>query len=91
MPRGVVHKEGEENMRNCKTLIKKIDGLQKGEVIEINAINLSEKGIYVLRDYIKRGVIKPVESELKKSIVTSEIPNFMAGKSICPQTAYVKV
>ena len=76
------------SVRNLKNAI---DELAQGEPIYINAINLSENAIDLLKDQIKAGVIKPDKKTLGKWVLDEENqPPYMKGKKIIPQMVYIK-
>lgn len=75
---------------NYKTLIKKIEKMESGEVVFINAINLSFNSITVLREFIELGIITPMIEELEKVVNVDYINDFLTGKSIYPQMSYIK-
>lgn len=74
-----------------KSLVKQIEEMQKGSEFWVNAINLSERSILELRNFIQTGVISPDEEELKRSIAEKYIEDFRNGKRILPQMLYTKL
>lgn len=76
---------------NYRTLVKKINEMEKGDEFWVNSINLSEKSILALRNFIQTGVIQPDEKELQENIVEEYIEDFKTGKRILPQMLYIKL
>lgn len=67
---------------------KAIKSCNNGEVLFINAINLSVAGIDQLREYIKTGILHPDRKEVEKVIVPLKIESVMCGDIIVPQMMY---
>lgn len=67
---------------------KAIKSCNNGEVIYVNAINLSVAGSDQLREYIKIGVLHPDRKEVEKVIVPLKIESVMCGDIIAPQMIY---
>ncbi|MDU7030776.1 hypothetical protein [uncultured Robinsoniella sp.] len=76
---------------NYRTLVKKINEMEKGDEFWVNSINLSEKSILALRNFIQTGVIQPDEKEIQENIVEEYIEDFKTGKRIFPQMLYIKL
>ena len=76
---------------NYRTLVKKINEMEKGDEFWVNSINLSEKSILALRNFIRTCVIQPDEKELQENIVEEYIEDFKTGKRILPQMLYIKL
>jgi len=73
---------------NYKTLIKEVSTLRPGEIIYINSIGLSIRGIETVRLMVKNGVLIPEIEEVKK--VYKDIEAVMTGAVIFPQMIYRK-
>ena len=67
---------------------KAIKSCNNGDVIFINAINLSVAGIDQLRRYIKIGILHPKRKEVEKIIAPLKIESVMCGDIIVPQMMY---
>ena len=59
-----------------------------GDMIYINSINLTKKGIDVLREYIKSGVLVPEREEVEE--LYKNVEAVMSGDVILPQMTYIK-
>lgn len=71
-----------------REFVKAINSCVDGDIIFINAINLSLSAIYQLRQYIKIGLLHPERKEVEKVIVPLKIEEVMNGEIICPQMTY---
>lgn len=71
---------------NFKKTVKQFDN---GNIVYINAINLTGKAIDLLREYIEIGRLTPIEEEAKKVIVRDKVYKVMIGDIICPQMFYL--
>ena len=59
-----------------------------GDRIYVNSINLTKKGINVLRGYIKSGVLVPEREEVED--LYKNVEAVMSGDVILPQMTYIK-
>lgn len=73
---------------NYRSLNKQIKGMNKGEVVFINAINLSENSINLLRTFVKNGVLVPDKVEV--TMMYKDVESVMNGTVILPQMSYSK-
>ena len=71
-----------------REFVKAINSCTDGDIIFINAINLSLSAIDQLRQYIKIGKLHPVRKEVEKVIVPLKIEEVMNGEILCPQMTY---
>ena len=71
-----------------REFVKAISSCKDGDVIFINAINLSLSAIDQLKQYIKIGLLHPDRKEVEKVIVPLKIEEVMKGDIICPQMTY---
>lgn len=71
-----------------REFVKAINSCNDGDVIFINAINLSLSAIDQLKQYIKIGLLHPDRKEVEKVIVPLKIEEVMKGEIICPQMYY---
>ena len=71
-----------------REFVKAIKSCEDGDIIFINAINLSLSSIEQLRQYIKIGLLHPDRKEVEKVIVPLKIEEVMKGEIICPQMTY---
>lgn len=80
-------KKGCDYMKK-REFVKAINSCGDGDIIFINAINLSLSAIDQLKHYIKIGMLHPVRKEVEKVIVPLKIEEVMKGEIICPQMTY---
>lgn len=71
-----------------KAFEKNLNECESGEVIYINAINLTANQISILRKHIKSGHLTPDAEELDRMIVKDAQPDFISGDKIAPQMFY---
>lgn len=71
-------------------LINEVDSIGVGETLYINAINISNPAIAMLKDMIAGGILVPVDKELERVIVPEALGDYYNGQRICPQMTYVK-
>ncbi len=76
------------NKNNVKRLEESIGEMNLGDMIYINSINLTKKGIDVLREYIKSGVLVPEREEVEE--LYKNVEAVMSGDVILPQMTYIK-
>lgn len=76
------------NKNNVKRLKEIIGEMNLNDRIYINSINLTKKGIDVLRRYIKSGVLVPEREEVEE--LYKNVEAVMSGDVILPQMTYVK-
>ena len=71
---------------NIRYLRHYIKMMMPGETITINAMNLSNKGIEQLREYVSNGILEPeIPSYSKTEISIKELKN---GTMIAPYNTY---
>ena len=78
-------------MVGANTLKKSYEQANVGELCFINAIGLTPRAIDLLREYIQKNKIVPVESELIKVVKKESVDKFMSGEAIAPQMTYIKI
>ena len=76
------------NQNNVKKLEKTIEGMKAGENICINAVNLNAKGIELLRNYVKSGVLIPDREEVE--MLYKDVEAVMRGDVVFPQMTYIR-
>jgi hypothetical protein len=78
-------------MVGVNTLKKSYEQANIGEFCFINAIGLTPRAIDLLREYIQKSKIAPVETMLIKMIKKESIDKFLNGEAIAPQMTYIKI
>ena len=71
-----------------KEFKKEIESMKSGEVVFINAINLSVKQINILIEYVKSGVLVPDIESVKA--MCKDVDGAMQGRFLLPQMEYIK-
>lgn len=74
---------------NIRYLRHYIKMMMPGETITINALNLSNKGIEQLKEYVSNGILKP---EVPKYFAKTEtnLKELMNGTLIAPYNTYYR-
>lgn len=75
---------------SVRQLNEELNSLKIQEHVYINAINLSECAIELLRGWIKSAMLIPVEEEVRKMMKPEVFDKVMDGTIICPQMTYFR-
>ena len=65
--------------------------MKVGDIVYINAINLSNRDINTLKHLLWTGCLAPVQDEIRKVVAPTSVGDFISGSRIFPQMDYIKL